>query len=51
MQFGRLLIDLDARQVLLDGQAKELTSYQFDLLVVLAERAGRVCHAKCSWRY
>lgn len=42
MQFGRLLIDLDARQVLLDGQAKELTSYQFDLLVVLAERAGRV---------
>ncbi|AXF84840.1 Transcriptional regulatory protein OmpR [Ephemeroptericola cinctiostellae] len=42
MQFGRLSIDLDARQVLLDGQAKELTSYQFDLLVVLAERAGRV---------
>ena len=42
MQFGRLSIDLDARQVVLDGQAKELTSYQFDLLVVLAERAGRV---------
>lgn len=42
MQFGRLSIDLDARQVLLDGQTKELTSYQFDLLVVLAERAGRV---------
>ena len=42
MQFGRLSIDLDARQVLLDGQARELTSYQFDLLVVLAERAGRV---------
>ena len=42
MSFGRLSIDLDARQVLLDGQVKELTSYQFDLLVVLAERAGRV---------
>ncbi len=42
MQFGRLEIDLDARRVTVKGQACELTSYQFDLLVAMAERAGRV---------
>jgi DNA-binding response OmpR family regulator len=42
LRFGRLDIDPDARTVTLDGQARALTAYQFDLLVVLAERAGRV---------
>ncbi len=40
--FGSLEIDRDARVVRVAGQAAELTSYQFDLLVALAERAGRV---------
>jgi DNA-binding response OmpR family regulator len=40
--FGSLEIDRDARTVHVSGQAAELTSYQFDLLVALAERAGRV---------
>jgi DNA-binding response OmpR family regulator len=42
MQFGSLEIDRDARRVSVKGQACDLTSYQFDLLVALAERAGRV---------
>ena len=42
MRFGALEIDRDARVVSVAGQAAELTSYQFDLLVTLAERAGRV---------
>ena len=42
MQFGSLEIDRDARRVSVKGQPCELTSYQFDLLVALAERAGRV---------
>jgi DNA-binding response OmpR family regulator len=42
LRFGSLEIDRDARTVTVAGQAVELTSYQFDLLVVLAERAGRV---------
>ena len=42
MRFGSLEIDRDARTVTVGGQACELTSYQFDLLVALAERAGRV---------
>ena len=37
-----LEIDRDARLVTVNGQAAEMTSYQFDLLVALAERAGRV---------
>ncbi len=40
--FGGLEIDRDARTVRLNGLEAELTSYQFDLLVALAERAGRV---------
>jgi DNA-binding response OmpR family regulator len=42
LHFGRLEIDLDARCVRLDGQERPLTAYQFDLLVAMAERAGRV---------
>ena len=42
MRFGSLEIDRDARAVTVAGQAADLTSYQFDLLVALAERAGRV---------
>lgn len=42
MRFGTLEIDRDARVVTVAGQPVELTSYQFDLLVALAERAGRV---------
>lgn len=42
MRFGSLEIDRDARTVSVAGKAADLTSYQFDLLVVLAERAGRV---------
>lgn len=42
MRFGSLEIDRDARTVTVSGSTSELTSYQFDLLVALAERAGRV---------
>ena len=42
MQFGSLEIDRDARIVRLGTQLCDLTAYQFDLLLVLAERAGRV---------
>ncbi|MCW2312645.1 response regulator [Rhodoferax antarcticus] len=42
LHFGSLEIDRDARLVSVAGQACELTSHQFDLLVAMAERAGRV---------
>ena len=42
LRFGSLEIDRDARLVSVAGQPCELTSYQFDLLVAMAERAGRV---------
>ena len=42
LRFGRLEIDRDARVVRLDGEERVLTRYQFDLLVALAESAGRV---------
>ena len=42
LQFGSLEIDRDARRVNVKGEHCDLTSYQFDLLVALAERAGRV---------
>ena len=42
MRFGSLEIDRDARSVSVSGVLCELTSYQFDLLVALSERAGRV---------
>src|SRR5574343_185709 len=41
-RFGRLEIDNGLRQVRLDGQPCDLTSYQFDLLCVLAQHPGRV---------
>ncbi len=42
LRFGRLEIDKGARVVRVDGEERPLTSYQFALLLVLAERAGRV---------
>ena len=42
LHFGRLEIDTGARAVRLDGVPCDLTGYQFDLLVALAEKAGRV---------
>ena len=42
LRFGRLEIDADAREVRLDGEARSLTGYQFELLLALAEHAGRV---------
>lgn len=42
LRFGRLEIDRGSRAVRVDGAERTLTSYQFDLLVALAETAGRV---------
>ena len=42
LRFGRLEVDRGARAVRIDGEMRPLTAYQFDLLLVLAERAGRV---------
>ncbi len=42
LRFGKLEIDRGARQVRVDGSACEMTSYQFDLLLALAEKPGRV---------
>jgi DNA-binding response OmpR family regulator len=42
LRFGRLEIDRGAREVRLDGETRTLTSYQFALLLALAEHAGRV---------
>lgn len=42
LHFGRLEVDLGARQARIDGAACDLTGHQFDLLVVLAQSAGRV---------
>jgi two-component system phosphate regulon response regulator OmpR len=42
LRFGRLEIDVDARQARLDSQVCELTSHQFELLLVLARSPGRV---------
>ena len=42
LRFGRLEIDRDARAVRLDGSERPLTSLQYELLVALAENAGRV---------
>ena len=40
--FGRLEVDLGARQARLDGRPCDLTGHQFELLGVLARRPGRV---------
>ena len=42
LRFGRLEIDQEARVVRVDGEPRELTSYQFDLLCALADHPGRV---------
>jgi DNA-binding response OmpR family regulator len=42
LRFGRLEVDLGARVARLDGRPCDLTSHQFDLLVVLAQSPGRV---------
>jgi len=42
LRFGRLEIDRDGRVVRVDGMERPLTSYQFELLCVLAMHAGRV---------
>jgi two-component system, OmpR family, phosphate regulon response regulator OmpR len=42
LRFGGLEIDRGSRIVRVDGQEAPLTGYQFDLLVALAEHAGRV---------
>jgi DNA-binding response OmpR family regulator len=42
LRYGRLEIDVGARQVGLDGEPRPLTSYQFELLLTLARHAGRV---------
>jgi two-component system phosphate regulon response regulator OmpR len=42
LRFGKLELDRSAREVRVDGERRELTARQFDMLVLLAERAGRV---------
>ena len=42
LRFGRLEIDRGSREARLDGEARQLTAYQFALLEALAAHAGRV---------
>jgi DNA-binding response OmpR family regulator len=42
LRFGRLEIDVGARRIRLDGEDRAVTSYQFALLLALAQNAGRV---------
>jgi RNA polymerase sigma factor (sigma-70 family) len=42
LRYGRLEIDVGAREARLDGDACTLTSYQFSMLLALAKHAGRV---------
>jgi two-component system alkaline phosphatase synthesis response regulator PhoP len=42
LTFARLRIDADARRVWKDDQPVDLTTIEFDLLLALAEHAGRV---------
>ena len=42
LRFGRLRIDRSSRTVRIETEERLLTSFQFDLLVALAENAGRV---------
>lgn len=42
MRYGSLEIDRDTRQALVHGQVCDLTAHQFDILVAMATRAGRV---------
>ena len=42
LRFGRLEIDPQSRQARVDGELRNLTGYQFDLLLALARHPGRV---------
>jgi DNA-binding response OmpR family regulator len=42
LRFGRLEVDLGARQARIGGDSCDLTAHQFELLAVLAQAAGRV---------
>src|SRR5512133_225757 len=42
LRAGRVVVNVDARSVQLDEKAVELTGLEFDLLVALMRRAGRV---------
>ena len=42
LRFGRLEIDLAAREARIDGEPRAMTSYQFALLTAMAQHAGRV---------
>lgn len=42
LRFGALEINPNNRQASVQGEVCDLTSYQFDLLLAIAERAGRV---------
>ena len=42
LRFGRLEVDRDRREVRVDGEPRSLTAHQFDLLLALADRPGRV---------
>ena len=42
LRFGHLEIDRDARAVRVEGKERTITSFQFAVLVTLAENAGRV---------
>lgn len=42
LRFGRLEVDVGARVARVDGRPCDLTSHQFELLVVLAQSPGRV---------
>ena len=42
LRFGRLEIDAGSRAVRIDGHEVAMTSYQFDLLLALAQQAGKV---------
>jgi two-component system, OmpR family, phosphate regulon response regulator OmpR len=42
LTFGQLEVNPNSRQATLGGAICDLTSYQFDLLLAMAERAGRV---------
>ncbi len=42
LRFGRLEVDADARVARVDGEERPMTAHQFNLLLAMAERAGRV---------
>lgn len=42
LRFGRLEVDCDARTLRIEGRPAAVTAHQFNLLVAMAERPGRV---------